>query len=103
MTIKRTVDGNECEFELTLEELSRAYYERQDKFDEEDIISLVDYISDKTCQIIYNVTKEQFCELIPRMAREMRKNIDKYDMEFSAARERAVQDVLAESEAEIKD
>ena len=102
MTITRSINGVEQDFELTLEELTRAYYERQEKFDEEDIISLVDYISDKTCSLVYDVTKEQFYELVPEMAGEMRRNMEKYDMEFSAARDMAVQDVLAKAKIENK-
>ena len=42
MKIKRNVNGQDMEFELTCEEIYQAYYEQDRKFNQEDIESILE-------------------------------------------------------------
>lgn len=91
MRIKRTVSGKEYEFELTSDEMFTAFLEQQDLNDIEDIKIAFDYEP--------NLMPSQ--EIIKEMASEMRRNMDKYDMEFWYARSDAIDTVLSRHGLEI--
>ena len=59
MNIKRNVNGQEMEFELTSEEMYKAFYEQQNQFYKDDIISTL-YLRGLV------VTDEQMVEIIER-------------------------------------
>lgn len=90
MVIKRTVNGVETEFELTFQERVNAYYEHQHYYDVMDVMDEVDYLSDEQFLERYAVQKSAFMAIIDDVADEMRRNIDKYDLHWSFARDEAI-------------
>jgi len=94
--IVRTVNGVEYTFPLTLSELFDAYYEQQYRFDLQDVEDAVIGYQDEDVQMEYGVTKEEYMSLKEKIAGELRRNIDKYDMEWSSAREDAIRSVISE-------
>ena len=94
MIIKRTVNGREMEFELTPHEMSDAYYEQQHLFDIDDVVVFFDGCSDNDLMILYRMTRDETRKFYDEIALEMRRNINKYDMDFQYAREEAVQEIL---------
>ena len=94
MTIKRTVNGEELEFELTDNELTSAYFEQQYLFDIQDVRDAVIGWEDDDVICVYGVNMETFLKLSDEMAVEMRRNIDKYDMDWDYAREDAIRSVI---------
>lgn len=96
MQITRMINGKEYEIELTKAELYEAYLEQQHYYDKLDVASIAEENSDKWLDDQYGTTREVFMSLVDDMANEMRRNIDKYDLDWQSARERAVQDVLDE-------
>ena len=103
MKIKRTVAGKEYEFELTSEELRKAYYEQEHFYDIKDVIN---YISDMSKEEFkerfkeYSIQEESDLldneELLSRIAYRKRKYIDDYGMIWSEATREALNDVLTE-------
>lgn len=99
MTIKRTVNGVEIEFELTDRELYNAFEEQQHIFDR---LNMLDYLSDMSDEQLtedYNITKLEAEKLVDDMAYRMRRYIDKYDCSWDYARDEAFQDILREHKA----
>lgn len=95
MTIKRTVDGREREFTMTGDELYKAYLEQQHDFDLSDIADYFDcYGSEADILEEFGKSKSDIKQLYGDMAYEMRRNIDKYDMDWQYAREEAIHDVM---------
>lgn len=97
MVIKRTVDGKENSFELTERELCDAFFEQQYNFDKEDIkdyFGQMDYL-DGDFEDAFGVSRSKADTLIGEIASEMRRNMDKYDMDWEDARDEAVRSVLA--------
>lgn len=94
MTIKRTVNGEELEFELTDNELTDAYFEQQYLYDTQDVRRAVIGWEDDDVIGVYGVNMETFLELSDEMAVEMRRNIDKYDMDWDYARAEAIRSVI---------
>lgn len=94
MTIKRTVNGTELEFQLTDDELSNAYFEQQFNFDVQDVRDAVIGWEDDDVIGVYGINTETFMKLSDEMAIEMRRNIDKYDMDWDYARDEAIRDVV---------
>jgi len=85
MTIKRTINGAEVEIELTENELFNAYCEQQYKWD-------IDSCRDNLHSGIYNgenwyknLDKETENNIIEDAAYHLRRNIDKYDMNYDYA------------------
>lgn len=94
MKIKRIVNGQELEFELTAQERWEAYYEQEKIYDTEDCADMITGLSDEQCLDAYEITAEEFRKLLPYMAQEKRRLMDKYDMEWTNARDKAVSSVI---------
>ena len=91
MTIFRTFDGVTHEIELYPYELYGAFCVQQHLFDIEDIenwFACGEDISE------YGLSEQEVVSLYEEMASELRRNIDKYDMDWSYARDAAVRDTL---------
>lgn len=80
MKIKREVLGKEYEFVLTQDELREAFWEQQKENDIEDIEMVFDY----------DDSKMPSRDIIEEMASVMRNNMELRDMEFSLARDEAI-------------
>lgn len=93
MKITREINGKQHEFTLTGEELIAAFYEQQAKFDRDDILMLVDSYEPGDFEYL-GVTEQEYYSLADEMAGEMRRNIDKYDMDWSMARDEAIGTVV---------
>lgn len=97
MTIKRTVDGKEMEFELTPHELYRAFEEQEHIFD---ITAVRDYVcgwEDEDFMDIWSVTRVQYEELVEDMAWCRRRYINKYEMSEDFALDEAIKDTITEN------
>lgn len=94
MKIQRTINGVSYNIELLPEELITAYFEQQKKFDIEDVISFAEAYSNEDLKENYDCTYQELLNSKEDIADKMRKYIDKYDMEWSYAREEAVRDVI---------
>ena len=94
MKIQRTINGINFSFELLPEELYDAYFEQQEKFDIEDIVNYAEMMSKEKLEEELECTYSEFLSMKEEMAHEMRKNIDKYDMEFAYARQEAIETVI---------
>ena len=94
MKIKRFVNGKEQEFELTTDELYAAYREQEFKFDRNDIEDYFAAFDDVEIEEMYSMTRKKLEEKFDDMACEMRRNIDKYDMQWQYARDAAIAEIL---------
>lgn len=94
MKIQRTINGVNFNIELLPNELVKAYFEQQEKFDIEDVVSFAEAFDNETLMDSYGCTYQELLDCKEEIAAKMRKNIDKYDMEWSYAREEAVRDVM---------
>lgn len=94
MKIKRLVNGKEQEFELTTDELYAAYREQEFKFDRNDIEDYFAAFDDVEIEEMYSMTRKKLEEKFDDMACEMRRNIDKYDMQWQYARDAAIAEIL---------
>ena len=95
MKIYRTVSGIEYSFELTNAELAQAFSEHQYRLDKQDITEYGEYMTDDEIVETYGVTRQEFDELTGEIASTMRRYIDKYDMDWTYARDEAIRDVIA--------
>ena len=95
MKIRRKIDGLEFEFELTANELCDAYDEQQHMFDVSDVECLFeDYYTDDEVLDLYGVTTDTALSLSDGIAWEMRRLMDKYDVDMSYAREEAARTII---------
>ena len=94
MKIKREINGEQYDIELTEEELYNAYREQEFLFDKQDVLNMIDGLSDDEIHDILYVDRATFEKYTEDMACEMRRNIDKYDMSWDAARDEAARYVL---------
>ena len=97
MKIKRTINGVNYTIELLPDELEDAFFEQRDKFDIEDIISYAETFSNEELIEFVGCDYGTIIEHKEEMAERMRKYMDKYDMEFSYAREEAIRDIASEN------
>lgn len=101
MKIKR--DGRE--YELTPAELTEAYFEQQSNYDIQDCKNGIQtIIDDDIDERTYVVAAKQVLhdeDLIAECAAKMRRNIDKYDMDWSYARDEAVRSVVSQVQSEL--
>ena len=95
MTITRTVGDKQVSFELTESELVNAYFEQQYKFDVRDVKDLICGWDDDDVLGVYGITVAEYEKLSDDIASEMRRNMDKYDMDFDYARDEAVNSVVS--------
>jgi hypothetical protein len=94
MTITREVNGKEVEFSLTPVELYNAFEEQQHIFDVEDVKNYFDGYSEADFIREYGRPGAEIRLLFGEVAYEMRRNIDKYDMDWFYAREAAISELL---------
>ena len=94
MKIKRTINGTDYTFELLPNELYDAYREQQEKFDIDDVINFIECFSNEELQEYYGCSYEECMKYKEEIADEMRRNMDKYDMDFEYAREEAIRDIV---------
>ena len=90
MKIKRIILGKEEEFELTPDELYAAYREQEFKFDRSDIEDYFAAFEKEDIEEEYGMTIAELEGKYDDMAYEMRRNIDKYGMDWSYARDDAI-------------
>lgn len=89
MIISRIINGVEYEFELNSQELYEAYMEQQHKWD-------IHFVRDLTsCNYNYNLTDDE----VSAVAREARRQADKYDLDFDFAIAEALLEFDFEEEA----
>lgn len=101
MKITREIGGKQYEFELTRDELYRAFDEQEHIYDVNDIEDVVFYMEDAEVLAEYGISKEAFLAMKDEMAYEKRRNMDKYDMSWDYARDEAVSSVLAAHGVEV--
>lgn len=89
MIITRTINGVEFEFELNSQELYEAYMEQQHKWD-------INFVRNLTsCNYNYDLTDDE----VSAVAREARRQADKYDLDFDFATAEALLEFDFEEEA----
>lgn len=90
---------NGIEIELTGEELCNAYYEQQFLFDREDCrYTLTEFLTESQMNAIIG---NKIDEILDFAANQLRRNLDKYEMDFFYARDQAVCDTLKEFNIKI--
>lgn len=99
MKITREINGQTVEFELTHKEMLAAFFEQQEVFDAQDIEMLVENFSEEDFIEIYGLSPSVVLENVEEIGSRMRKNIDKYDMDWESARDEAVSDWCSEQVA----
>lgn len=110
MKIKREINGQVMEFELTSEELYSAYLEKEHEYDCQDIQDeLESYnFNDETRKDffdIYGIPLEKVLsndELTDDLAYEKRHNQDHYGMNWDSARDDAFKDILSKRKLELR-
>ena len=105
MKITREIGGQMVEIELTSEEVRSAYLEKEHKQDVQDVKTFLENYDPENFYLSYEVSLVWAYnneELIENMADEMRKNIDKYDMHWDAARDEAIKNVIANHAREFQ-
>lgn len=92
MVIKRQFGSAMKEIELTEAELRRAFYEQQQIFDKTDmeyhIIGVEDWLLDKG---LSQKDIEKLSDHAEELGEEMRRNINKYDMDWDSAKDKALE------------
>ena len=94
MKISRAINGETKEFVLTKNELYNAFEEQQHIFDMEDVKSYFDGYSEEDYLREYGLSSDAVKDRFGEIAYEMRRNIDKYDMDWHYAREAAIEELL---------
>lgn len=74
---------NGVEFNLTKEELIEAYFEQQYEFDKGDVIGRLEEMDDEA-------EREKLTANVENIAEDMRRNIDKYGMDWTYALDEAI-------------
>lgn len=98
MTIKRIVDGEELSFELTKDELLDAHNEQEHLWDCDYCKSMFENFDEEGFLSKYGIIKEHAEKRIDDIAYEMRRQINKYDLDADYARECAFTEVLTGKE-----
>lgn len=101
MTITREINGQVHEIELSSNELCDAYYKKQYDFDQQDIEDVFDGRDDDDLIECYGLGRDVLDTLIEDMAESKRQNIDKYDMDWVAARDCAINDNIKSYKARL--
>ena len=99
MKITREVNGKTVEFELTHKEMIDTFLEQQEAFDAQDIEMLVESFSEEDFIEIYGLSRSVVLKNAEEIGSRMRKNIEKYDMDWESARDEAVSDWCSEQVA----
>ena len=96
MKITREINGKTHTFELTEDELYNAYFEQEHIFDVDDISSFFDELDDGDIMSEYGKTREEVKWHYDEIAYEMRRQMDKYDVDMWYARGEAIRQVFPE-------
>jgi hypothetical protein len=99
MKITREVNGQTVEFELTDKEMLDTFFEQQEAFDAQDVVMLIEHYSEEEFVEKYGVSPTVILENSGEIGSRMRRNIDKYDMDWESARDEAVSDWCSEQGA----
>lgn len=99
MKIQRSINGMKFNIQLLPEELVEAYYEQQEKFDIEDVVSYAEMFEQNELIEYLGCDYATYLSYKEEIAHEMRKNMDEYGMDFSSARDEAVRDVIKKKTA----
>lgn len=75
MTVTRNINGKEISVILTAEELTRAYYEQQQKFDMEDMETAIRELDDSDFAKL-GTTRAEAISLLPALADDYREALD---------------------------
>ena len=94
MKIQRTINGTIFNFELLPDELVEAYFEQQEKFDIEDVVSYLEAYDKEELVESYGLGYSELLKLKEEIAEKMRKNIDKYGISMPDSREEALREVI---------
>lgn len=94
MKIQRTINGMKFNIELLPDELEEAYFEQQEKFDIEDVVSYLEAYNNEELVESYGLNYSELIKLKEEIAEKMRKNIDKYGMNMPDSREEALREVI---------
>ena len=95
LKIKREVSGVEYEFELTRDEMWKAYAETQRELNKEDILSTIAKLSDEEVKGIYGVSRQIFESLAPEMA-ELYEDYQTRHWPNNYEKDTAIDEVIAE-------
>lgn len=96
MEIYRNINGVMVGFELTPNELYQAYAEQENIYDAQDIENKVVEMTDEEIVAAYGVTRQVWEELVPAMAYEKRRLMDKYGMDWETACDDAIAAIVGE-------
>ena len=94
MKIQRMINGMKFNIELLPNELEDAYFEQQEKFDIEDVVSYLEAYDNEELVESYGLNYSELIKLKEEIAEKMRKNIDKYGMSMPDSREEALREVI---------
>ena len=94
MKIQRMINGMKFNIELLPNELENAYFEQQEKFDIEDVVSYLEAYDNEELIESYGFGYSELLKLKEEIAEKMRKNIDKYGMSMPDSREEALREVI---------
>lgn len=94
MKIKRTIDGREIEIELTEQELFDAFTEQEFIFDLDNVRNYFMDYTDEDFQQEYGISREEAESRFEDVASQLRRNIDKYDMDYEYAISEAIHTVF---------
>ena len=94
MIIKREIDGKTLEIKLTNAEIIEAYTEREHSLDVSFCKSKLEDYDEESFMEEYGVTKEEGRAELDVIAYEMRRQINKYDLDEDYARECAFSEIL---------
>ena len=97
MTIVREINGKEMEFELTPNELYRAYEEQEHLYDMGAVRDYVCSWEDEDFMDVWNITRAQYEALVEDMAWCRRRYVNKYDLSEDFALDEAIKDTIAEN------
>ena len=94
MKIKRTIDGREIEIELTEQELFDAFVEQEFIFDLDNVRNYFMDYTDEDFQERYGLSREEAESRFKDVASQLRRNIDKYGMNYEYAMSEAIHTVF---------
>ena len=94
MKIKRMINGFEYEFVLTNKELSDAYKEKSDEIDIKTVIDEINRLPTSIFRKVYGCTKAYAKKKASLIAKEMRNNINTWNMDMDNAMEDAFREIL---------
>lgn len=95
MKVSRIIDGKTIEIELTKDELLEAHNEQEHIWDVSYCSSMLNNMDEESVTAEYGVSKAVAADNIDAIAYEMRRQINKYDLDADYARDVAYTEVLS--------